>query len=93
MLDIEFTIEDGVLWMLQCRVGKRNGPAAVRMAVDMVKEKLIKKKKLSRALRRHSSMSCFTRLSTPAMKNSTNQSPRAYPQVRRRDRTNRFFRC
>jgi pyruvate,orthophosphate dikinase len=43
MLDIEFTIEDGVLWMLQCRVGKRNGPAAVRMAVDMVKEKLIKK--------------------------------------------------
>ncbi len=43
MQDIEFTIEDGRLWMLQCRVGKRNGPAAVQMAVDMVKEKLIKK--------------------------------------------------
>ncbi|MBU2567532.1 MAG: pyruvate, phosphate dikinase [Elusimicrobia bacterium] len=43
MQDIEFTIQDGVLWMLQCRVGKRNGPAAVRMAVDMLKEKLIKK--------------------------------------------------
>jgi pyruvate,orthophosphate dikinase len=43
MLDIEFTIEDGRFWMLQCRVGKRNGPAAVRMAVDMLKEKLIKK--------------------------------------------------
>ena len=43
MLDIEFTIENGRFWMLQCRVGKRNGPAAVRMAVDMVKEKLIKK--------------------------------------------------
>ena len=43
MQDIEFTIEKGRLWMLQCRVGKRNGPAAVRMAVDMVKEKLIKK--------------------------------------------------
>jgi pyruvate, orthophosphate dikinase len=43
MLDIEFTIESGRFWMLQCRVGKRNGPAAVRMAVDMVKEKLIKK--------------------------------------------------
>jgi pyruvate,orthophosphate dikinase len=42
MLDIEFTIEDGRFWMLQCRVGKRNGPAAVRMAVDMLKEKLIK---------------------------------------------------
>ncbi|HSV26793.1 MAG TPA: pyruvate, phosphate dikinase [Sedimentisphaerales bacterium] len=41
MQDIEFTIENGRLWMLQCRVGKRNGPAAVRMAVDMFKEKLI----------------------------------------------------
>lgn len=43
MQDIEFTIETGRLWMLQCRVGKRNGPAAVRMAVDMVKERLITK--------------------------------------------------
>lgn len=42
MLDIEFTIQEGRLWMLQCRVGKRNGPAAVRMAVEMNKEKLIK---------------------------------------------------
>jgi pyruvate,orthophosphate dikinase len=41
MLDIEFTIQDGRLWMLQCRVGKRNGPAAVRMAVDMLAERLI----------------------------------------------------
>jgi pyruvate,orthophosphate dikinase len=44
MQDIEFTIEKGRLFMLQCRVGKRNGPAAVRMAVEMVKEKLIDKK-------------------------------------------------
>src|SRR3989338_5487419 len=43
MQDIEFTIEKGRLFMLQCRVGKRNGPAAVRMAIDMWKEKLIKK--------------------------------------------------
>lgn len=43
MLDIEFTIEEGTLYMLQCRVGKRNGPAAVKMAVDMYKEKLITK--------------------------------------------------
>ncbi|MBU0502940.1 MAG: pyruvate, phosphate dikinase [Candidatus Omnitrophota bacterium] len=43
MQDIEFTIEKGRLFMLQCRVGKRNGPAAVRMAMDMIKEKLIKK--------------------------------------------------
>lgn len=41
MLDIEFTIQEGKLYMLQCRVGKRNGPAAVKMALDMVKEKLI----------------------------------------------------
>jgi pyruvate,orthophosphate dikinase len=41
MQDIEFTIEDGKLWMLQCRSGKRNGTAAVRMAVEMHKEKLI----------------------------------------------------
>ncbi|MBU1767397.1 MAG: pyruvate, phosphate dikinase [Candidatus Omnitrophica bacterium] len=43
MQDLEFTIEKGRLFMLQCRVGKRNGPAAVRMAMDMLKERLIKK--------------------------------------------------
>ncbi|MFA4851803.1 MAG: pyruvate, phosphate dikinase [Bacteroidales bacterium] len=43
MLDIEFTIQDKKLYMLQCRVGKRNGPASVRMALDMLKEKLITK--------------------------------------------------
>jgi len=43
MMDIEFTIQQGKLWMLQCRVGKRTGFAAIRMAVDMVKEKLISK--------------------------------------------------
>jgi pyruvate,orthophosphate dikinase len=41
MQDIEFTIEKGRLFMLQCRIGKRNGPAAVRMALEMLKEKLI----------------------------------------------------
>lgn len=41
MQDIEFTIEKGVLFMLQTRNGKRTGTAAVKMAVDMVKEKLI----------------------------------------------------
>ncbi|MER3453034.1 MAG: pyruvate, phosphate dikinase, partial [Acidimicrobiia bacterium] len=37
MCDVEFTIEQGKLWMLQTRVGKRTGIAALRMAVDMVK--------------------------------------------------------
>ena len=43
MQDIEFTIEEGRLWMLQTRVGKRNGQAAIRMAVEMAKQKLITK--------------------------------------------------
>ncbi|HRI46142.1 MAG TPA: pyruvate, phosphate dikinase [Ignavibacteriaceae bacterium] len=43
MMDVEFTIQQGKLWMLQCRVGKRTGFAAVKMAVDMVKERLIGK--------------------------------------------------
>jgi len=41
MQDIEFTIQEGRLWMLQTRTGKRNGFAAVRAAVDMQKEGLI----------------------------------------------------
>ncbi len=41
MQDIEFTIQEGRLYMLQTRVGKRNGPAALKMAVDMCREKLI----------------------------------------------------
>jgi len=41
MQDIEFTIEEGVLYMLQCRIGKRNGVAAVRMATEMHREGLI----------------------------------------------------
>jgi pyruvate,orthophosphate dikinase len=41
MCDLEFTIEDGHLWMLQTRVGKRTAEAAVRIAVDMVDEGLI----------------------------------------------------
>ncbi len=43
MLDVEFTIQDGRLWMLQTRVGKRTGAAAFRIAVEQVEEKLIAK--------------------------------------------------
>jgi pyruvate,orthophosphate dikinase len=45
MLDIEFTIQEGVLYMLQCRAGKRTGTAALNMAMDMLKEGLIDEKK------------------------------------------------
>ncbi len=44
MQDIEFTIERGKLFMLQTRMGKRTGAAAVKIACDMVKEKLIDEK-------------------------------------------------
>ncbi len=44
MQDIEFTIEQGRLYMLQTRTGKRSGHAALKIAVQMVKEGLIKKK-------------------------------------------------
>jgi pyruvate, orthophosphate dikinase len=49
MLDIEFTIQQGKLYMLQCRVGKRTAFAAIKIAVDMVGEKLISERE---ALRR-----------------------------------------
>ena len=44
MQDIEFTIQEGVLYMLQCRNGKRTGTAALNMAMDMLSEKLITEK-------------------------------------------------
>jgi len=43
MQDIEFTIQSNKLWMLQTRDGKRNGVAAIRMAVEMFHENLISK--------------------------------------------------
>jgi pyruvate,orthophosphate dikinase len=44
MQDFEFTVQEGTLWMLQTRNGKRTGPAAVKVAVDMCEEKLIDEK-------------------------------------------------
>jgi pyruvate,orthophosphate dikinase len=41
MMDVEFTIQQGRLYMLQCRVGKRTAFAAIRIAIDMVRERLI----------------------------------------------------
>ncbi|CAL9163459.1 unnamed protein product [Musa hybrid cultivar] len=41
MMDIEFTVQENRLWMLQCRTGKRTGQGAVKIAVDMVKEGLV----------------------------------------------------
>ena len=44
MQDIEFTIQEGKLWMLQCRIGKRTGLAALQMATDMLSEGMIDEK-------------------------------------------------
>ncbi|WP_440919322.1 pyruvate, phosphate dikinase [Candidatus Pelagibacter sp.] len=44
MQDVEFTVENNKLWMLQTRSGKRTAKSAIKIAVDMVKEKLISKK-------------------------------------------------
>mgnify|MGYP003683567333 FL=1 len=44
MQDIEFTIQDGRLWMLQTRTGKRTGASAIKMAVDMCNQGMIDKK-------------------------------------------------
>ena len=43
-IDVEFTVENKKLWMLQTRSGKRTAKSAVKIAVDMVNEKLISKK-------------------------------------------------
>ncbi|MEM6701243.1 MAG: pyruvate, phosphate dikinase [Acidobacteriota bacterium] len=48
MQDLEFTIQHGKLFMLQTRAGKRSGPAAVKIAVDMVRERLIDRREAVR---------------------------------------------
>ncbi|MCL4449680.1 MAG: pyruvate, phosphate dikinase [Actinobacteria bacterium] len=51
MCDTEFTVEQGKLWMLQTRVGKRTGVAALKMAVDMVEDSHIKLSKQEAVMR------------------------------------------
>ena len=67
MCDTEFTIEQGKLWMLQTRVGKRTGAAALRMAVDMVKDfRLSPRRTRSCGSPPSTSTRCCTRSSRPA---------------------------
>ncbi|MBI4341411.1 MAG: pyruvate, phosphate dikinase [Candidatus Omnitrophica bacterium] len=69
--DIEFTVEEGALYMLQCRAGKANARASVQFAVDFVKEKLISQRE---ALLRINAAQ-FDQLLHPMI------DPRAKPQV------------
>ena len=54
MQDVEFTVENKKLWILQTRSGKRTAKSAVKIAVDMVKEKLISKKEAIKRIDPHS---------------------------------------
>ena len=54
MQDVEFTVENNKLWILQTRSGKRTAKSAVKVAVDMVKEKLISKKEAIKKIDPHS---------------------------------------
>jgi pyruvate,orthophosphate dikinase len=88
MQDIEFTIQSGKLYMLQCRNGKRTGRAAVRIAVEMVKEGLITERE---AILR---VDAFLDRPAPPPERSTptrKEAPRARPprEPRRRERAHR----
>ena len=66
MQDMEFTVEQGKLWMLQTRNGKRTAKAALRIAVELANEKLITQGRGGGADRaRHRSTSCCIRPSIP----------------------------
>ena len=58
--DIEFTVEEGRLYLLQTRTGKRTAAAALKCAVDMVDEGLIRARKRWRGSTPHRSTSCCT---------------------------------
>ena len=86
MCDTEFTIEQGKLWMLQTRVGKRTGAAALRMAVDMTKDRrhqALAARRRSAGSRPTTSTRCCTRSSRAEPRHGA--SPRAWrPRPARR---------
>ena len=65
MQDFEFTVENGKLWMLQTRNGKRTAQAAVRIALDMVKEELITKEEALLRVEPSQLISCSTNTLIP----------------------------
>lgn len=72
MQDLEFTIEHGKLFMLQCRSGKRTGPAAVRLAVEMVKEGLISREEaIQRVTGSHLDQLLHPRIDPDALEGAT----------------------
>ena len=87
MQDIEFTIENGKLYMLQCRNGKRTGFAGVRIAVEMVDEKLITKEEALRRVEPEALNQLLRPVFEPAAKKAADRAraacwPRACPPAR-----------
>ena len=79
--DVEFTIQDGKLFMLQTRNGKRTAAAALKIAVDMVKEKLIDWKTALSASPPTSSTTSSLRSSTSPKRRKPKRSPKAFLPV------------
>jgi pyruvate,orthophosphate dikinase len=79
MLDIEFTIEEGRLFMLQCRVGKRNGVAAVKIAVDMGRERLIKPEEAVLRVNADALVQCLLPMVDPAAERESRPLAKGLP--------------
>jgi len=79
MLDIEFTIQEGRLWMLQSRVGKRTGTAALNMAMDMLAEGLIDKKEVVMRLTANQVDELLHPLVDPAIEAKTSSLAKGLP--------------
>jgi pyruvate,orthophosphate dikinase len=79
MLDIEFTIQEGRLWMLQCRVGKRNGVAAVKMAVDMCNENIINKSTAIKRVSADALVQCLLPMVDPAEERDAQKIAKGLP--------------
>ncbi len=79
MLDVEFTIQEERLWMLQCRVGKRNGAAAIKMAVDMTREKLISRKEALRRVSPSALVQVLLPMVDPKAENASTPLARGLP--------------
>src|SRR4029079_13692387 len=73
--DIEFTVQEGQLFILQTRSGKRSTQAALKIAVDMAGEELITREEGVASINSRSSISCSIRHSTPTP--SAKSSPKA----------------
>ena len=61
MCDVEFTVEEGSLWILQTRIGQRSGPATLRIAVDMAEDGLIDRGEAVRRVEERGLDACRTR--------------------------------